>query len=555
MDSSVDPALEGSGAPERVDAPATGASAAPLAPKVEAPPVPQATGARKAGAWLRENGADVANVLFLGAAALLVYGFDLDSVGIGGDAIRKWHFVRQWFYANDFSHAQWDHHMARVGMNVIAYAAQVLFGRGPLVYYVPALFAGVVCVLVTYAAGKRLGGRFVGAAAGLFLVVFKPAHTASTQFLPEVFSAMYAIVAAYFFLRYSDAEGKARRGWLAATAVTLFAGYLGKETTVFFLPFFVLGVLLTGGAGRFRDAAIVLGIFAAGVGLETAAYSIFTDYAHRFAVVKTEHLYDATVDKVTFGELLSRFEKAEPEWRLVFYMYLPAAFAVLAFARQRAATAIVFIGAGYYFLLTFLVRSVDPLVVWQAFRSRYLDCASPFVFLTLALFLRLVLVELAKGRSPPSWVGRFARLRPLRHAVVPALSAVVVLAAYRMLKPRIGEHPFAVLPRAAAVLNDAYRRNLPIVSVRNVNGLWAVYSVLLDDKLLARDGVLPGYDEVKRTWNNQQFLVRDTAAYSGDKLRRLQRRHCVVEVLGKAGYTYVAPETPLAPECDAELAR
>jgi 4-amino-4-deoxy-L-arabinose transferase-like glycosyltransferase len=505
-------------------------------------------------AWFRENGADLANVLSLGAVALLVYTLDLDSVGIGGDAIRKWHFVRQWFHGNDFSHAQWDHHMARVGMNAIAYVAQLLLGRGPLVYYVPALFAGVVCVVTTYAAGKRLGGRFVGAAAALLLVVFKPAHTAATQFLPEVFSAMYAILAAYFFLRYDAAEGKRRLGWLIATAVSLFAGYLAKETTVFFLPGFVIAILLTGEERRGRDIAILLGVFAAGVALETAAYRTFTDYAHRFAVVKTEHVVDLKSDSVQFRELFTRIERAAPEWRPAFYAYLPAAFVVLAFDKKRTVRAMIVTGAIYYFLLTFLVRGINPIVIWQGFQSRYLDCASPFVFLTLALFFRLVGKRL-KARVFAGRLTKLERLRPLRLAVVPLLSALVGFVAYRTILPRLDEHPFRMLPRAAAVLNDAYRRNLPVVSIRNANGLWAAYSVLLDDTLLAKDGQLPSYDEIKRNWGGLVFLVRDASVYKRDKLRRLQKRHCVVEVLGKAGYTYVTPKEPLRPECDEEVAR
>jgi len=523
-------------------------------PQVEALPAPVAARGARVTAWLRENGADLANVVCLGLVAALVYTLDLDSIGIGGDAIRKWHFVRQWFYGNDFAHAHWDHHMARVGMNVIAYVVQRLFGRGPLLYFVPALFAGVVIVVMTYAAGKRLAGRFVGAAAALSLIVFKPAHTASTQFLPEVFSAMYAIVAAYFFLRYVDAEGKRRLAWLVATAVALFAGYLGKETTVFFVPGFVLGVFLMGNETRRRDVAVLLGVFAAGVALESAAYSIFTDYPHRFAVVQTEHILVEKLDRVEFRDLFNRYAKAEPQWKLVFYAYVPATLAVLVFAKQRAVTAIVLIGAVYYFFLTFLVRTINPLTIWQSFQSRYLDCASPFVFITIAVFVRVIAGELAQTIS----FGRlklFERLRLLRHAVVPAVAALVGFVTYRTIAPRLDEHPFRVLPRAAAVLNDAYRRNLPLISVRNANGLWAAYSVLLDDKLLAKGNELPSYDEVKRMSGDQIFLVRDGSSYSSDKLRRLQKRHCAVLVTGKAGYTYVSPEEPLRPECDAELAR
>jgi 4-amino-4-deoxy-L-arabinose transferase-like glycosyltransferase len=510
--------------------------------------------------WAQNHAADLVNAVVLGALALLIFVLDLDSIGIGGDAIRKWHFVRQWFYANDIRHGQWDHHMARVGMNVIAYVSQAILGRGPLVYYVPALLAGVVTVIATYACGKRLGGRFVGILAALMLIAFKPEHTATTQFLPEVFSGMYAIIAAYLLLRYADAVPERRTPWLVASSVVLFAGYLAKETTVYFIPGFVVAIWLVPGPRRYRDIGLFLGVLLGGVLIETACYRIFTNYAHRFAVVSETHALSDTEIEDELGNLLDRYEKATPPWRFAFYLFLATSLAVVAFARSLAATNVVLIGASYFFFLTFLVRSLHPLKKWQTFQSRYLDSGAPFVFLTHALFVLLIVqVATAAVRARPrgeKWLGRFAKLARFSPALVPVVALVIGAVVYEGQAKRLDEHPFRVLPQAARVLNDAYRRNLPIVSVRNLNGLWAAYSVLINDKLLARDGQLPSYDEVKLEWNGQTFIVKDPAAYSeGDKLKRMQRKHCAVEVMGKEGYSYVKPMTPLRPECDAEQKR
>lgn len=504
------------------------------------------------GAWFREHGADLANVLFLGALTALVYTLDLDSIGIGGDAIRKWHFVRQWFHHNHFAHARWDHHMARIGMNAIAFVSQVILGRGPLVYYVPALAAGVVSAMTVYACGKRLGSRMVGVLAALGLVAFKPAHTASTQFLPEVFSGTYAIVAGYFFIRYAQATSR-RLAWLSAVSVSLFVAYLAKETALFFVPGFVLAVWLVGRETRWRDAAILLGILAVGALLETATFALFTDYQHRFAVVSEQHNFDPSPDDVLpgFFSLFVRYAKALPEWQVAFYAFLPAALAVALFSRDPTSVGLVLSAASYFFFLTFLVRRVNPLVVWQSFHSRYLDCGAPFVFLILALFLRLVARAISgKVAAIPRLLERLSPLARARNVVVPVLCVAIGVVTYLRARPHLDEHPFAVLPREAAVLNDAYRRNLPIYSTRNVNGLWAAYSVLLDDRLLDKDGVLPAYDEAKLFWNKQMFLLRDPTSYNPDKVRRLIRRRCAVEVNGKAGYFSVRPRTNLPPECD-----
>ena len=51
----------------------------------------------------------------------------LDGLDVGGDAVSKWQFVRQWSYANDFSAAKWDHHMTRFGVNAVTWLVQKIF--------------------------------------------------------------------------------------------------------------------------------------------------------------------------------------------------------------------------------------------------------------------------------------------------------------------------------------------------------------------------------------------------------------------------------------------
>ena len=102
------------------------------------------------------------------------------------------------------------------------------------------------------------------------------------------------------------------------------------------------------------------------------------------------------------------------------------------------------------------------------------------------------------------------------------------------------------------VATDAYVCNLPIVSTHHPRATWVVYAVLIDDKLLAKNGKLPPFDDVKIEEGQRWWLVKDRDRDDPDKLHRLQRAHCAVEVTVKkpAPISAMHPMKWLPASCD-----
>ncbi|HVW29351.1 MAG TPA: glycosyltransferase family 39 protein [Polyangiaceae bacterium] len=503
-------------------------------------------------AWLSENAADIVMATSLGALTALVVTLNLEGIGSGGDAIRKWDFVREWFYANSFRHAAWDHHMARFGVHWLTYLVQRFLGRGPAMYYAPGLITVTFQTMCVYACGKRLGGRLAGVAAALLLAVFKPTISAGSQLMPEVFSATYAMFAFYLYLRYHDAAGRAKTAWLVAMSVVLFVGYLGKETTVFFYPGFVVAIWL-GGGKRVRDVGIFVGVIGLGVLLETACYRAFTEYANRMAVIVANHTPDDNAGPRDFWELFNRFVKLDEPWKIGIYTFLPIGFTVAVFSKSRRVWAAYAVTMGYLFLLVFGVRRLHPFAVWHSFRVRYFDVLAPFVQLFAGLFVALLARELLSqsGKAQARFVKRFDSSRWAASAVV-VLVALFGTVSYAIAAPHLSDHVFKFNAEISDIATDAYVRGLPIVSTRDPRATWVVYSVLIDDKLLAKHGKLPPFDDVKIVDGDRFWLVKDRDRYDLDKLRRLQRARCVVEVTVKkpAPISVVRPMHRLPASCD-----
>jgi hypothetical protein len=87
--------------------------------------------------------------------------------------------------------------------------------------------------------------------------------------------------------------------------------------------------------------------------------------------------------------------------------------------------------------------------------------------------------------------------------------------------------------RMSEIASDAYVRNLPIVSTNDNRATWTVFAVLIDDKLLAHGKILPNWEDARIEDGDRFWLVKDKSKYNIDKLRRLQRAHCAVEVTVK----------------------
>ena len=483
----------------------------------------------------------------------------LDPVNSGGDAAIKWQFVREWFYLHDFAHAEWNHHMTRFGVLVPAYFAQRWLGHGLKAYYALPIAASAVQAVFVYACGKLLSGRLAGVLAALLLIYASFMATAGCQVLPDLFTGTYGIVMLYVYLRYSDAQGRERLGWLAGCALVAFIGYLAKETMVFFYPGMAIAIWMAKGR-RLRELLFFFGLLLLGVVLETAAYRTFTDYHSRFAVVVASHVGSgeeaAHSNVVTFWGLFDRYLHVDKGWVVAFYIFLPCWFGMLGLTRNFRVRATVAVVGSFFFCLTFVVRSVNPIQLWHRFMSRYLDPTAPFVELVTGLFLALILNQIWEQRGSGRPWQLLDRLKPFGAAFVLVLSLVLGWHSYSATKDQGNDHAYAVARQLAKVANDAYRRNLPIVIRRARSPLYArdletLYAIYMDTRPLLRDGRLPAFAEAKRATSALTYLVRDPGLYDGAKVSRLMEAGCALELREKNPFMSGSTSVELPDTCDA----
>ena len=141
---------------------------------------------------------------------------------------------------------------------------------------------------------------------------------------------------------------------------------------------------------------------------------------------------------------------------------------------------------------------------------------------------------------------RLARLACVLFAVLAGAGS------YALAAPDLADHVLPYNAKISEIVTDAYVRNLPIVSTRDKRATWVAYAVLIDDRLLARKGKLPNFDDVKIEEGDRWWLVKEPSKYSLDKLHRMQRAHCAVEVTVNAPgpISAIRPTRPLPASCD-----
>jgi len=511
-------------------------------------------------AWLSSNWPELLIASALVALFCLVHR-RREAVEIGGDAITKWHFVRQWSYANDFSHAKWDHHKARMGVNAVTWLVQKLCGRGWRAYYVGPFWMAALQLPLVYALGRRLSGRFVGVLAAFFIIYLAAVHRSASQLLPDGYAGTYAIASAYLFARFVEAERDRQQqqalGWLIAMSVASFVGYLAKETFVFFYPAFVLAVWLV--RRRLLDVVLTCGIWLAGLALETLAYRLFTDYHSRLAIIRSTHLGASTTveDAPSIGleGLRAIYVRLDNDWLWLLGIGLLGAIWLLFFNRtsQKVGRAVALLGISHVAALCISAQ------IWQRPLPRYMDPAAPFAAVCAAVVFGVLLQK--PLQRWPLFVKHDPGADP-RGAAAAVLVVVGIAAALTYRRQRDNPEFDGVGQGAlvAGLANNTYDRNLPIAcEPRTAKVLWTLYNVYLSDQSLARDGVLPDYDRAKRHTKRFTYLVKNPEAFDERVFSRLLAAGCVLQVkrgadASRRGYVDAKQHEELPKSCDRELA-
>jgi hypothetical protein len=539
---------------------------------------------RSSGSWLLQRWQEILLWLTLLFFFLWVRFWTLESIELGGDAIQKWFFVRRWAYASPFEGTFWNHHLARMGDNVPVFLIQRLFGTAPPVYYVGPTLAFLVTAFCTYAAGKRLDGRFTGVLAAAGITWFGPMRRAASQMIPSMFSSMYVMLGTYCLIRYTCAEASSRRRWLTAMAVCFFAAYTSHELTLFFMPGVLLIQWLYGRS--WRELALVLGVLFGLFLIETAFYATFTEHASRLHIMMSTHGSGGGSPIASFWGLFKRYASADfsSDFRRYFSFWPFAAAGIALLGRERLPKLIALLPASFLFLTTFLVRGIDPIRVWTSFQSRYLVPAVPLMTLSIALFsvclARLVWSWLGRGLSRAgadtvagAWWRRPFVAEPESAPSAPLFSrrglgklvrsdvlwAIVLLTTSAIrynpaggVRAALMRHPLVTSLRTEAVITDAYERHLPIVGSKKTVAL--AYYVYIADRALLEGGRLPPLsDKVAPGDRGNLWLSVNPAGYAADARNKRRGKAggkaCVLKLQRSQRFMRPVRETPLPAHC------
>lgn len=492
-------------------------------------------------ARLRRDYGEIALAAAAALYALTLGMLRLEPIEIGGDAINKWHFARQWFYDFDITQVVWDHHLSRFGVNVPVWLTQVVFGREAGAYYVPATAVLVSVALLVYVIGRMAHGKAAGVLATIWFMSFPSWVRAGSQITPDAFGAVYVGLGMICLLVYARVE-RHRLAWLCASALALGFSYLAKEPFASFVGGGMIATYLISRNWRHAAlyAAVPIGLFA----LETIFYRSVSDYSSRFQLVSTTHGKKPIIIK-SFFDVFGRFTTLPDYWHLLLLVALTGAVAgPFLVADRKKLWPLIWLPLVFFAFYTFAIRRLNPISLWSRFMSRYLDVGVPFAAVLASVFLAALLFFLVRRFFPAAleFHERYARFGWIAGCAVFLLFGV---RAY-LKDPPNARHPIATTRKIHDVLNDTYRRGLPIVAPRGDTDtkrrtLKAAYKLYLDDDLLAVDGRLPNYAEVPTP---EGRLVKRGAA--------TKNPGCELEIWASGRFLRLSRMTPLPKNCVAK---
>jgi Dolichyl-phosphate-mannose-protein mannosyltransferase len=372
----------------------------------------------------------------------------------------------------------------------------------------------------------------------IFLSVFTGIDRGASQLMPDAFGATGMMLVCYLMVRYQEASPARSLRWLIGCGLAFVWAYEIKESNMLLLPGCAAAVWLC--RGRLRDGLIFCGILFAAIAVETLCFRLFTNYSSRFAIVSEAH---GDIPYITFWQLFDRYTRLEPAWQMLIWMWVPSAL-WLASSRDRRQQALALVPAAFLFFLTFTVRSINPTMVWVRFYSRYIEPATALLVIGVALFV----VEAARrawaSHAPARVVDLPQRFDRLALPLVALVCGLVGFVEYKTSQGYLPHHPFRETPRISAILNDAYRRNLPIVMTRNrkreeedrkIRPLKLAYGVYLNDSALleqdvaqTKKGWLPDMLEGIRHGKRYSYVLRDAEVYAKGQMDEWVERGCAV---------------------------
>lgn len=357
--------------------------------------------------------------LFLVIATCCVLSFWMvPQINTGGDALTKWDLVLD-LVQGDFSAVRsYDpllHHQMRWASILLPAFFVAVFSDSSIWYYVSSFIQGYLgLVLFSYLALRHIG--LLAGIATLLVLGFDPGiYEMIFQLLPTGGTLLPLALLVLFFALYTQGA-IGRTASLIGIFVATFLLYGVKETNLFFMPGLAIAILIVFG---FRQLAIftvcaavlyivegVLLSWMAGHPLPLGRlYELTREGApHLALMVQSEFVGAAGQEALWDGGIFSRW------WFVALYhkpplylgLVLFSAYTIAAIRRKIPFSLPVFLsvlGLSFAFFTTFFVISLDPLVLGQPLRERYLFALLPLSYFVIFHSLRFYVLPYLLSRK------------------------------------------------------------------------------------------------------------------------------------------------------------
>jgi hypothetical protein len=344
----------------------------------------------------------------------------------------------------------------------------------------------MVQAALAFLVGFRLKGKLAGFLAALGLILFPYMVRAGSQVRPEVFSITYILLTIFVFVEYIEREYRELVP-LMWTAVWIFLAYQAKITNLFFLPGFLVAILVY--KKNLRHALILAGVLFFMYLAETSLYAIFTEYKMGMLEIITQKHFSSDDPFIldTFWGFFMRYapSKLQVYWQIPFLLFLGAGLVTMIRGKDRSVGAIAIAAFSFFFCITFEAKSFSPITPAEQFINRYFSAVLGPVFIVLGCTVTDILAWLGgsfRHRSPSmSWkpYGLILLIGLAVITAIPALPFVPVSVRQYVNDPfKPKRHPLALNVEYWQEINSTYEAGKPIIARDSNSGQNAIHSAM-----------------------------------------------------------------------------
>ncbi len=415
-------------------------------------------------------------LLFLVFFGLFFRFLTITNIETGGDAASVWFAAKQLYYNLPYPI---NHHTARFGMIIPVYISQVIFGTHPVVYYIIPLFFFILQVIFLYKIAAQAYGINLAFLSSMILIFLPKMFSHAVQIKPDGFCATYILICVYFIFKFKDSK-KHLYFYLILSALFMFLAYMTKETSLFFLPGIAICIWIMKKKLKY---VIVFGavLFTLFLGETAIYYFALGVKTGRIEIVTASHLDSGNLLALpSIWNLFLRYAQLNIFEKIYFFAYIAGSFFLVVKTKtikiDEKVKSLLIIPLAFFVLLTFAVKSINPVVPAMSYNPRHLVPAAPFMSFIISYSL---IVVFSSGRIS-SLMNRVKKPVHLYAGITGVLSVVclivviTVMPYFSQLKRDsfLGEHPFPATFQYHTILNNAYANGIPIIQEKVIADRW-----------------------------------------------------------------------------------